>query len=207
MFRGLPYAIFCNVPISLKKIYARSALIVQSSYEIYFLKIHLKLIWTFKISTFPDSVITLHIPFLLIVGLGALREITFSNIYANTPSLKMSDKCQCQKFQTFWMICSGMRGLVHFYEKSRHPSDSFDNLNWMMFLANNEGIHSGQWCTLVSILFGRLQSIFPIIDCKSKHRKNCECCPCHSSFKGRNVIFDIVVLIFQKCNQCKVSGH
>ena len=43
-----------------------------------------------------------------------------------------------------------------------------------------------------------------------KHRKNCECCPRHSLFKGHNVIVNIVVLNCQKCNQChkcQVSGH
>ena len=43
-----------------------------------------------------------------------------------------------------------------------------------------------------------------------KHRKNCKCCPCHSLFKGHNVIVNIVVLNCQKCNQClkcQVSGH
>ena len=35
-----------------------------------------------------------------------------------------------------------------------------------------------------------------------KHRKNCECCPRHSLFKGHNVIVNIVVLNCQKCNQC-----
>ena len=35
-----------------------------------------------------------------------------------------------------------------------------------------------------------------------KHRKNCECCPLHSLFKGHNVNFNIVVLNCQKCNQC-----
>ena len=45
---------------------------------------------------------------------------------------------------------------------------------------------------------------------KIKHRKNCECCPRHSLFKGHNVNVDIVVLNCQKCNQClkcQVSGH
>ena len=43
-----------------------------------------------------------------------------------------------------------------------------------------------------------------------KHRKNCECCPRHSLFKGHNLIANIVVLNCQKCNQClkyQVSGH
>ena len=43
-----------------------------------------------------------------------------------------------------------------------------------------------------------------------KHRKNCECCPRHSLFKGHNVIVNIVVLNCQKCNQClkcQVSGR
>ena len=43
-----------------------------------------------------------------------------------------------------------------------------------------------------------------------KHRKNCECCPHHSVFKGHNVIVHIVVLNCQKYNQClkcQVSGH
>ena len=43
-----------------------------------------------------------------------------------------------------------------------------------------------------------------------KHRKNCECCPHHSLFKGHNVNVNIVVLNCQKCNQClkcQVSGH
>ena len=43
-----------------------------------------------------------------------------------------------------------------------------------------------------------------------KHRKNCECCPRHSLFKGHNVIVNIVVLNCQKCNQClkcHVSVH
>ena len=43
-----------------------------------------------------------------------------------------------------------------------------------------------------------------------KHRKNCECCPRHSLFKGHSVIVDIVVLNCQKCNQflkCQVSGN
>ena len=38
-----------------------------------------------------------------------------------------------------------------------------------------------------------------------KHRKNCECCPCHSLIKGHNVIVDIVVLNCHKCNQCHKS--
>ena len=45
---------------------------------------------------------------------------------------------------------------------------------------------------------------------KKKHCKNCECCPRHSLFKGRNVIVNIVVLNCQTCNQClkcQVSGH
>ena len=44
----------------------------------------------------------------------------------------------------------------------------------------------------------------------TKHRKNCECCPGHSLFKGHNVNVNIVVLNCQKCNQClkcQVSGH
>ena len=48
---------------------------------------------------------------------------------------------------------------------------------------------------------------FPIF---KKHRKNCECCPRHSLFKGQNVIVNIVVLNCQKCNQClkcQVSAH
>ena len=43
-----------------------------------------------------------------------------------------------------------------------------------------------------------------------KHRKNCECCHHHSLFKGHNVTVNIVVLKFQKWNQClkcQVSGH
>ena len=43
-----------------------------------------------------------------------------------------------------------------------------------------------------------------------KHRKNCECCPCHSLFKGHNVNVNIVVLNCQKCNlclKCQFSGH
>ena len=35
-----------------------------------------------------------------------------------------------------------------------------------------------------------------------KHRKNCECCPCQSLFKGHKVIVNIVVLNYQQCNQC-----
>ena len=45
---------------------------------------------------------------------------------------------------------------------------------------------------------------------KSKHRKNCECCPRHPLIKGHNVIVNIVVLNCQKNNQClksQVSGH
>ena len=33
-----------------------------------------------------------------------------------------------------------------------------------------------------------------------KHCKNCECCPCHSLFKGHKVIVYIVVLNCQQCN-------
>ena len=43
-----------------------------------------------------------------------------------------------------------------------------------------------------------------------KHRKNCECCPRHSLFKGHNVIVNIDFLNCQKCYQClkcQVSGH
>ena len=43
-----------------------------------------------------------------------------------------------------------------------------------------------------------------------KHRKNCECCPCHSLFNGHKVIVYVVVLNCQQCNQClkcQVSGH
>ena len=43
-----------------------------------------------------------------------------------------------------------------------------------------------------------------------KHRKNCECCPRPSFFKGHNVIVNVIVLNCQKCNQClkcQVSGH
>ena len=43
-----------------------------------------------------------------------------------------------------------------------------------------------------------------------KHRKNCECCPRHSLFKGHNVNVKIAVLNCQKCNQClkwQASGH
>ena len=50
----------------------------------------------------------------------------------------------------------------------------------------------------------------PINILSTKHRKNCECCPRHSLFKGHNVIANIVVLNCQKCNQClkcQVSGH
>ena len=43
-----------------------------------------------------------------------------------------------------------------------------------------------------------------------KHCKNCECCPCHSLFKGHKVIVNNVVVTCQQCNQCfkcQVSGH
>ena len=84
--------LFAMSQFLLNIVHARSALIVQLPYEICFLKIHLKLIWAYKISPFPAKVITLHNPFLLIVGLGAERKITFSNIFANTPrAQKMSD--------------------------------------------------------------------------------------------------------------------
>ena len=49
-----------------------------------------------------------------------------------------------------------------------------------------------------------------VIAINCKHRKNCECCPRHSLFKGHNVIVDIVVLNCQKCIQChkcQVSCH
>ena len=49
-----------------------------------------------------------------------------------------------------------------------------------------------------------------ITNIKYKHRKNCECCPCHSLFKGHKVIVSIVVLNCQHCNQClkcQASGH
>ena len=42
------------------------------------------------------------------------------------------------------------------------------------------------------------------------NRKNCECCPRHSLFKGHNEIVDIVVLNCKKCIQwhkCQVSGN
>ena len=42
-----------------------------------------------------------------------------------------------------------------------------------------------------NILFGQYLLI-PILG--KKHRKNCECCPCHSLFKGHKVIVNIVVL-------------
>ena len=48
------------------------------------------------------------------------------------------------------------------------------------------------------------------IGISKKHRKNCECCPRHSVFKGHNEIVNIVVLNCQKCNQClkcQVSAH
>ena len=38
-----------------------------------------------------------------------------------------------------------------------------------------------------------------------KHRKNCEYCPCHS-YSTVTINFEIVVLNFQKCNQC-FKGH
>ena len=45
---------------------------------------------------------------------------------------------------------------------------------------------------------------------KKKHRKNCECCPRQSLFKGHKVNVNIVVLNCHQCNQClkcQVSGH
>ena len=45
---------------------------------------------------------------------------------------------------------------------------------------------------------------------RDKHRKNCECCRHHSLFKGHNVNINIVVLNYQKWNQClkcQVSGY
>ena len=62
---------------------------VQSPYEI--LKIQLKLICKFKISPFPAKVFALHNPFLVIVGLGAQREIIFSNVLADA---SRAPKCQ-----------------------------------------------------------------------------------------------------------------
>ena len=45
--------------------------------------------------------------------------------------------------------------------------------------------------------------------CQLKHRKNCECCPRHSLFKGHKVIVNIVVLNCQQCQclKCQVLGH
>ena len=40
-----------------------------------------------------------------------------------------------------------------------------------------------------------------------KQRKNCECCPRYSLFKGHNVIVNIVVLNCRNCQKCQVWGH
>ena len=40
-----------------------------------------------------------------------------------------------------------------------------------------------------------------IVTGRLKHRKNCECCPCHSLFKGHKVIVYIIVLNCQQCKQ------
>ena len=52
-----------------------------------------------------------------------------------------------------------------------------------------------RWSITLAIL---LWKMWP----KIKHRKNCECCPCPSLFKGHKVIVSIVVLNCQQCNQC-----
>ena len=59
-------------------------------------------------------------------------------------------------------------------------------------------------------MFSKRNSTISKFRIRFKHRKNCECCPRHSLFKGHNVIVNIVVLNCQKCNQClkcQVSGH
>ena len=57
---------------------------------------------------------------------------------------------------------------------------------------------------------GKSESVTIIMRRYKKHRKNCECCPRHSLFKGHNVNVNIVVLNCQKCDQClkcQVSSH
>ena len=59
------------------------------------------------------------------------------------------------------------------------------------------------------IVFSIVKMVKTIVNIE-KHRKNYECCPRHSLFKSHNVIFNMVFLNFQKCNQCfdcLVSGQ